>query len=345
LSEQRSGRPLIVPIFIPNEGCPHRCVFCDQAKVTDEDRRALKPAMVGNILEVALRSPKYARAKRREIAFYGGTFTGLSLARMRALLEAASPYLRKGFFKSIRVSTRPDAVDQERLELLWEYGVRTVELGAQSMDDDVLRLTRRGHSAEDTIRSSQLLRGQGFKLGIQLMPGLPGDTEERFMTTVEKVVGLSPDMVRLYPTVVIRGTVLARWLSEKRYRPLQIEEAVRICEKSCRRLEDTGIPVIRIGLMSSPSLLKEGEVLAGPWHPAFGFLVRSEMYHRQIESFLPKPGDARAFKLRVPPREIALLRGYRNEGLRKIENQIQARITAVLPDEGLSARRIEVDRI
>jgi histone acetyltransferase (RNA polymerase elongator complex component) len=345
LSEQGSGRHLIVPIFIPNEGCPHRCVFCDQAKVTDENRRAIEPATVRNALEVALRSPKYERANTREVAFYGGTFTGLSIGRMRALLEVASPYIRKGSFESIRVSTRPDAVDQERLDLLWQYGVRAVELGAQSMDDDVLRLTRRGHSAEDTIRSSQLLKGQGFKLGIQLMPGLPGDTEERFMTTVEKVVALSPDMVRLYPTVVIRGTVLARWFSQKRYRPLQIEEAVRICEKSCRRLEERGIPVIRIGLMSSPSLLKEGEIVAGPWHTAFGFLVRSEMYHRQIEPFLPKPGDAPTVRLRVPPREIALLRGYRNEGLRKIENQIQAKITAVLPDEGLSARRIEVDRV
>ena len=345
MSKKGPGRPLIVPIFIPNEGCPHRCVFCDQAKVTDEVRGSIAPATVRNALEAALQSPKYERTKNREIAFYGGTFTGLSPARMRALLEAAAPYLRKGFFRSIRVSTRPDAVDQERLDLLWQYGVRAVELGAQSMDDDVLRLTRRGHSAEDTIRSSHLLKQQGFKLGIQLMPGLPGDTEERFLTTVEKVVALSPDMVRLYPTVVIRGTVLARWFSQKRYRPLQIKEAVRICEKSCRRLEDEGIPVIRIGLMSSPSLLKEGEVVAGPWHPAFGFLVRSEMYHRQIKPFLPKPGDAPAFKFRVPPREIALLRGYRNEGLRKIENQIRARITAVLPDEGLSARRIEVDRV
>jgi histone acetyltransferase (RNA polymerase elongator complex component) len=313
--------------------------------VTDAGRKAIEPAAVREALEGALQSPKYETAGSREVAFYGGTFTGLPLARMKALLEAAAPYLREGFFKSIRVSTRPDAVGQKRLDLLRQYGVRTVELGAQSMDDDVLRRSRRGHSAEDTIRASHVLRRQGFKLGIQLMPGLPGDTEEKFLTTVEKVVALSPDMVRLYPTVVIRGTVLARWFSQKRYRPLQVNEAMHICEKSCRLLEGRGIPVIRIGLMSSPALLKEGEVVAGPWHPAFGFLVRSEMYHRQIEAFLPKPGDAPAFRLRVPPREISLLRGYRNEGLRKIENQIGARITAVLPDAGLPARRIGVDRV
>jgi histone acetyltransferase (RNA polymerase elongator complex component) len=213
------------------------------------------------------------------------------------------------------------------------------------MDDDVLRLTRRGHTVEDTIRSSRLLKRRGFKVGIQLMPGLPGDTEERFMTTVEKAVALCPDMVRLYPTVVIQGTVLARWFSQKRYRPLQTQEAVRICEKSCRRFEGQGIPVIRIGLMSSPSLLRQGEIVAGPWHGAFGFLVRSEMYHHQIEPFLQKPADARAVKLRVPPREVSLLRGYRNEGLRKIEMTMGARITAVLPDEDLPAGRIEVDRV
>jgi histone acetyltransferase (RNA polymerase elongator complex component) len=345
LSQQASRRPLIVPIFIPNEGCPHRCVFCDQVKVTDQGLRTVDPSTVKNALDLALQSPRYDRAKNPEIAFYGGTFTGLPAARMRALLEAGAPYLREGFFKSIRVSTRPDAVDQDRLDLLWQYGVRAVELGAQSMDDDVLRLTRRGHSAEDTIRSSYLLKRHGFKVGIQLMPGLPGDTEERFMTTVEKVVALCPDMVRLYPTVVIRGTVLAHWFSQKRYRPLQVKEAVRICEKSCMRLEGEGIPVIRIGLMSSPSLMREGEIVAGPWHAAFGFLVRSEMYRRQIEPFLPKPGDAPAVRLRVPPREIALLRGYRNEGLRKIENKMGARVAAVLPDEGLPAGKIEVDRV
>jgi histone acetyltransferase (RNA polymerase elongator complex component) len=345
LSQQGSRKSLIVPVFIPNEGCPHQCVFCDQATVTDQGRGTVGPSTVKNALNRALQSPKYNRAKNREVAFYGGTFTGLPPARMKALLEPVAPYLREGLFNSIRVSTRPDTVDQDRLELLKQYGVKTVELGAQSMDEDVLRLSRRGHTAEDTIRSFRLLKQHGFKVGIQLMPGLPGDTEERFMATVEKVAALSPDMVRLYPTVVIRGTVLAHWLSQKRYRPLKIEEAVRICTKSCMRLEGKGIPVIRIGLMASSSLLREGEIVAGPWHTAFGFLVRSEMYHQKIEPLLSRPGEASAVKLRVPPREIALLRGYRNEGLHKIENKMVVRVTAVLPDESLPAGRIEVDRV
>lgn len=341
--KQPPKKPLIVPVFIPNQGCPHRCVFCDQVKVTDQVPRGVDASTVRNTLDLALKSPKYDEGENSEVAFYGGTFTGLPRARMRGLLQAVEPYLRKGFFKSIRVSTRPDAVDQEGLELLKRYGVNTVELGAQSMNNDVLRLTRRGHSAEDTARSSNMLKEHGFKVGVQLMPGLPGDTEETFMATVEKVVSLRPDMVRLYPTLVIRGTVLAHWYREKRYRPLEINEAVRICRESCMRLENEDIPVIRIGLMSSPSLLKKGEIVAGPWHEAFGFLVRSEIYHQRIAPFLPKPGEASTVKLRVSPREIALLRGYRNQALRGIENKTRTRVAAVLPDAALPVGRIEVE--
>jgi histone acetyltransferase (RNA polymerase elongator complex component) len=344
LFKQPPKKPLIVPVFIPNQGCPHRCVFCDQVKVTDQVLREVDASTVRNTLDLALQSPKYDVAENSEVAFYGGTFTRLPAAKMRGLLQAVEPYIRKGFFKSIRVSTRPDAVDQEGLELLKRYGVRTVELGAQSMNDDVLRLTRRGHSAEDTDRSSNLLKKNGFKVGIQLMPGLPGDTEERFMATVEEVVRLRPDMVRLYPTLVIRGTVLAHWYREKRYRPLEIDEAVRVCRKGCTRLEGEGIPVIRIGLMSSPSLLKKGEIVAGPWHEAFGFLVRSDIYHQRIAPFLPKPGEASTVKLRVSPREIALLRGFRNQGLRVIEDKTGTRVAAVLPDAVLPAGKIEVER-
>lgn len=291
-----------------------------------------------------MQSPRYHIERNPEVAFYGGTFTSLPLIKMKALLKAVAPYLQEGFFKSVRISTRPDAIDNEKLELLRQFGVTTVELGAQSMDDEVLELTRRGHRAAHTIKSTHLLREHGFKVGLQLMPGLPGDTEKKFMNTVEEVITLRPDMARLYPTVVIRGTALARWYREKRYRPLRIEEAAKICRESCIRLEDDGIPVIRIGLMSSPSLLMKGQIVAGPWHQAFGFLVRSEIYHKKIEPFLPKPGEAKGIRLRVPQREIPLLRGYRNSGLRLIQHRTGARVLAVSPDESLSFGEIGIEK-
>jgi histone acetyltransferase (RNA polymerase elongator complex component) len=264
---------------------------------------------------------------------------------MESLLKAVKPYLREGLFTSIRVSTRPDAIDEKRLDLMKAYGVLTVELGAQSMDDDVLALSKRGHGALDTVRSVQLLRQQGLKVGIQLMPGLPGDSENKFMKTVDEVITLQPDVVRLYPAVVIKGTELAEWHKEKRYQPLGLEEAVNVCRESCIRLEANGIPVIRMGLMSSASLRQEGQIVAGPWHEAFGFLVRSAIYQKNVEPFLPDPNEAAKIILRVHFRDIPLARGYKNLGLRSIEDKTGAEVIKVMVDETVPSGQIGVDKI
>ena len=343
--DDRERKPLIVPLFIPNQGCPHKCIFCQQEKITAHSAQPINGLAIKEILDTAIKSARFDVRQRTEVAFYGGTFTRLPLGRMSELLEAVAPYLKQGFFKSIRVSTRPDALDKERLDMIRGFGVSTVELGAQSMDDEVLGLTRRGHTVRDTVESFHLLRRHGFKVGIQLMPGLPGDSEEKFMKTIEDVITLHPDMVRLYPTIVINGTELARWYKEKRYQPLQLEEAVKICQESCVRLEGKKIPVIRIGLMSSPSLLEEGQIVAGPWHEAFGFLVRSGIYQKKIEPYLPKRGDVTKMRIRVPYREIPLLRGYKNSGLGLIEQKTGARVTGVIADESVPSSRIGVDKI
>ena len=264
---------------------------------------------------------------------------------MAELLEATSPFLKLGVFRTIRVSTRPDALDKRRIDLMKGYGVSTVELGVQSMDDGVLGLALRGHTSRDTVESVRMLRRHGFKVGIQLMPGLPGDSKEIFMKTVEEVIRLRPEMVRLYPAVVIKGTELARRYEEKRYVPLQLDEAIDICQESCVRLEGEGIPVIRIGLMSSPSLLREGEIVAGPWHRAFGFLVRSGIHLKKIGPYMPREGDAIKIRIRAPYREIPLVRGYKNSTLRLIEHRTGARVTGVIPDESIPPGQIGVDKI
>jgi histone acetyltransferase (RNA polymerase elongator complex component) len=177
------------------------------------------------------------------------------------------------------------------------------------------------------------------------MPGLPGDTETRFMEGVERVVRLRPDMVRLYPSLVIRGTELARWYEEGRYQPLKLNDAVGICVRACMRLEGEGIPVIRIGLMSSPSLLRDGEILAGPWHEAFGFLVRSAIYREQVTPFLRCLGSAKQVKIRLPGREIPFLRGHRNEGLKELEKKMGIEVIGVLPDDSVPLGAISVEEV
>jgi histone acetyltransferase (RNA polymerase elongator complex component) len=336
-------KPLIVPIFIPFHGCPHRCIYCQQEKITDQTAVPVSPAGIKETLDSALRSPGFDKVRDPEIAFYGGTFTNLPIDRIFSLLQTIEPYISRGLFKSIRISTRPDSIDNEKLALLRDFRVTTVELGAQSMDDHVLALTRRGHRAQDTVDAVRLLKQNGFRVGIQLMPGLPGDSERAFMKTVETVIGLQPDMVRLYPTVVLRGTVLAAWYLQKRYQPLELTQAVDLCIECCDHFESNGIPVIRLGLMSSPSLLQEGEILAGPWHRSFGFLVRSGIHQKKIAPFLPKKGEAKEIRLRVPYREITLVRGYKNRGLLTIGETTGATITEVIPDESVFPGEVGVD--
>jgi histone acetyltransferase (RNA polymerase elongator complex component) len=336
-------RVLIVPIFIPYEGCPYRCIYCQQEKITSQSARPIDGSSIKKTLQNATSSTGFDASLEPEVAFYGGTFTRLPPGRMREMLEAVAPFIRKGLFKSIRVSTRPDSVQEGQLHLMKERGVATVELGAQSMDDCVLGLSRRGHTARDTVESVHLLKAHGFKVGIQLMPGLPGDSEDTFLKTVDEIIKLRPNMVRLYPTLVIKGTELATWYEKNRYHPLSLDAAVRICHKTCVRLEQRGIPVIRIGLMSSPALFPGNEIVAGPWHGAFGFLVRSGIHQEKIASCLPRWGEADRMRLRVPPREIPLVRGYKNQGLRLIQEKTGAKVTGVMADEAVPSGQIRVD--
>jgi histone acetyltransferase (RNA polymerase elongator complex component) len=338
-------RPLVAPIFVPHQGCRYRCVFCEQQKITSRPIQPVNASHVEAVLDKAILSKDFNLRPNREVAFYGGTFTSLPLVKITELLQAVTPYLRQGFFQSIRVSTRPDSLYEDLLEVLRDYGVLTVELGAQSMQDDVLTLSERGHTAQDTVRAVELLRRYGFKVVIQLIPGLPGDSKENFFSTITKIIALRPDMARLYPALVISGTGLARWYTEGRYQPMALEQAIEICIESCIRLEDEGIPVIRIGLMSSPALLEKGQILAGPWHPAFGFLVRSGIHRKKIVSDLPTPGEASQIKIRVPTREIPLVRGYKNQGLTWIESMTGAKVIGVESDDSIPPGRVRIQKI
>ena len=345
MSSESKRKHLIVPVFIPYLGCPHKCIYCRQDKITGQPERKIRAKDISGLIEQAKNSVKFNASQTREVAFYGGTFTSLGLEYMAELLDAVSEYIKTKSIDNIRISTRPDEIDEMRLELIRSYGVTTVELGVQSMNNNVLRKSGRGHTAEDTVAAISLLKKYGFKTGVQLMPGLPGDSAEIFQDTIDRVIQLAPDMARLYPAIVIKGTGLSKLYQAGKYKPLSLDEAVVICSSSCTRLEQNGINVIRIGLMAAPSLLSDGEILAGPWHSAFGFLVRSDMYLKKILPFLPAYGTASEIGIRMPENEIPLLRGHENTGLKKIENLSKIKIQYVRPDYHIPSGRIEVDVI
>jgi histone acetyltransferase (RNA polymerase elongator complex component) len=289
---------------------------------------------------MAVQSKRFPERGSKEIAFYGGTFTALPNTTMRKILDVVCPFLKDGTIQTIRLSTRPDALGKDKLRILESYGVSTVELGVQSMDDKVLLLSQRGHSSSDTVAAFRVLRENGFKVGAQLMPGLPGDSPGRFMETIDNVIGLKPDMARLYPTLVIRGTRLAQWYKQGTYTPWGLENTVNLCKEACIRLEDAGIPVIRIGLMSSASLLKKGEIMAGPWHPSLGLLVRSAMHLEKVKSCLPFVGEKRSIVLFAPEKETPLIRGHKNSGIHQIEAIIGASVKGVVPDNSVPAGEV-----
>ncbi|RLB31825.1 MAG: radical SAM protein [Deltaproteobacteria bacterium] len=336
-------RRFIIPIFIPHQGCPHRCVFCQQSTITNVSEQLRTPHDIKAAIESAIRSKRFSSHRPKEIAFYGGTFTALPTSSMKGMLNAVMPFMKQGVIGAIRLSTRPDTIDEKVLDILQSYGVATVELGVQSMDDKVLTLSNRGHTASDTVNAVRLLKKRGFTVGVQLMPGLPGDSSEVFMDTIGKVVDLKPHMARLYPALVLKGTKLAQWYQQGKYTPMGLDETVSVCKDACMRLEASGIPVIRIGLMSSPSLLNEGEIIAGPWHPSLGFLVRSAMHIDRVRPYLPAPGETKAITLRAPRREIPLLKGYKNSGLKHLESITGATIDNILPDDSIAPCQVAFD--
>ncbi len=257
-----------------------------------------------------------------QIAFYGGTFTGMEQKEQRRLLELAAPFLREGVIDGIRLSTRPDEIGSDELDLLAAFGVTTIEVGAQSLDDEVLLRARRGHTAADTARALILLRERGFKTGIHLMAGLPGDNRDRFHRTIDRVIALGPDMVRIHPTIVLRDTALAEAFREGRYLPLTLAEAVDQCKDALRELTAAGIPVIRLGLQTTRELEEPGAVVAGPFHPAFRSLVESALLREMAAALLTAagPGEKTA-SFALAPADLSNFPGERRGNIAALKER------------------------
>jgi len=329
-------RAWIAPVFLPHAGCPHRCVFCDQGRMgggpsipSVEDVRD----RLARFFETGTRG---FEASTRQIAFYGGSFTMLEPSLQESYLAVAAAYVRKGWVDSIRVSTRPDALGADQLSLLRRWGVATIEIGVQSLSDSVLEQTRRGHKAQDSIEAIKRAKEAGFEVGAQIMLGLPGDRGRESLQTAERLCSLRPDFVRLYPVVVFEGTELASRLRSGQYRPLGLEEAVCLAARMLDAIDSSGIPVVRIGLLHArgPGPSSEG-VLAGPVHPAFGYLVRCRLYSERLARALSSGGSGKGevLRLRVHPRDRCLVYGHKGTNLAFLTEVSGARRIEVQSDE------------
>jgi len=267
-------RPYIIPIFISHLGCPFQCLYCQQERITAQESWLPTPEAITARVDSFLRTRKPRKYSHTEIAFYGGTFTGLEPALMEGLLRAAHRYVEGGEARNLRASTKPDYVSEEKLKLLQSYGMDTVELGVQSLDDAVLREVGRGYQAKDVAHAVSMLQARGMKVGIQLMQGLPGADETEALASARSAIALRPDFVRLYPTVVLADTALAELYRRGRYQPWTLEQAIRICRELNQVFAEAEIPIIKMGLEFS-SNEREG-ILAGPYHPSFRNLVATQ---------------------------------------------------------------------
>ncbi len=329
---------MVIPFFIPHLGCPHQCVFCNQRNITGHNTPE-------GISSIPRKVRDYLKAmtfnEPVQIAFYGGSFAALPKETQKDYLEAAWPFVRSGEIESIRLSTRPDSVIQENLTMLRGYLVKTIELGAQSLDDHVLGRSGRGHTAANTVNAVRLLKKYNIKVGLQLMPGLPGDSADRFLDTIDKTIALRPDFVRLYPTLVIEGTPLAELYVSAQYSPLTLDDAVAICGSALEKFERAGIDVIRVGLQPTEELEKPGTIIAGPYHPAFRQLVESAILLDRMRTIVAGNKTKGSYiTLLVNPHDVSFAIGQKRSNIKALGKEFGIRNIRILPDSGTPKRTV-----
>lgn len=327
-----------IPIFVPHAGCPHDCVFCNQKNITGH-LHAQNIASARQTIEEHLESiSRYQNDCHVEIAFFGGSFTGIPVEEQVAYLALSKEYLESGLIDGVRLSTRPDYIDTEILNRLEDFGVTVIELGVQSLDYNVITLSNRGHDLTDVIRACGLIRQYDFKLGLQMMIGLPGDSQEKSLRTAKYLCELKPDMVRIYPTIVIEGTVLEYMYHQGQYEPLSLEDAVFWTRDIYKMFTSQDIPVIRMGLQATEALQ---EAVAGPFHPSFRQLVENAVYFESLGMIL-KP--AKEIIIYVNPREVSNLVGQKRMNLEYYEGLYElSRIKVIAKEMPDSHFLVEID--
>ena len=312
----------IIPIFVPHLGCPNDCIFCNQKSISGQKENMTKEK-AKEIIEDYLENIKAEEAEV-EIAFYGGSFTAIEAKQQEELLETAYQYIQAGKVESIRISTRPDAIDKETLKRLKKYKVKTIELGVQSANDYILKRSNRGHNFATVKKASKMIRWNGFKLGHQMMVGLPESTRIDEINTAKALIKLKPKMVRIYPVLIVKNTRLEEEYNQGKYEPLPLVQAVEVCKELVRMFADKKIDIIRVGLQNTEEIAepgtKESEVVAGPYHPAFRQLVESALWNDAVVGKIKKLNvKVKEVEVTVNPIDSNNVIGHKKENVLKLK--------------------------
>lgn len=302
-----------IPIFIPELACPNRCIYCNQRHISGQ-LQAVKPEEIKQIIEQHLAT--FIRPSEVELAFFGGSFTGIDEKDMLTYLQIVQPYIEQGEIKSIRISTRPDYINEKILDILQQYNVKDIELGAQSLDEEVLAFAKRGHTVRDVENASQLIKSYGFSLGLQMMIGLPLDSVEKSKETAKKILELGAESTRIYPTLVINNTDLADLYRQNKYKALSLEEAVDWTAEIYKIFSQTSIKILRVGLHPSEALINGTELLAGPFHVSFKELVLTKIWQEKFEKL---PINTKT--ILVNPKEINYAIGYNSKNKQLLQKK------------------------
>ncbi len=312
-----------ISIFVPHIGCPHLCSFCNQHTISGAQSA---PAAEDVILTCKKALSEVKSPENTEIAFFGGSFTAIPYDYMTELLAAAQDFIGEGKFRGIRISTRPDCIDRRVLELLKKYNVTAIELGAQSMDDEVLTANDRGHTSQDIINASALIKEYGFELGLQMMIGLYKSTPEKDIASYQRLRKLYPDTMRLYPVVILEGTRLAELYKSGEYIPYAFDDAVEICSVIMEQAEHNNVNIIKVGLHASEFV--EKDMLSGIYHPAFRELCEGRIYLRKLEHLARNHSY---LEVSVPARSLSKALGQKRCNAEYLKNKgIELKI---VPDE------------
>ena len=334
----------IIPIFVPHLGCKQCCTFCDQKTISGETKQVTADD-VRNTIEYYLKN--FKNDNYVEVAFFGGSFTAIPIETQKELLEAVQPYIKDKKVDSIRLSTRPDAIDKNILKMLKKYHVKTIELGVQSSNNYILERCKRGHTFEDVKKASKLIRKYRFKLGHQMMVGLPESTEKDDIKTAEDIIKLKPKLVRIYPVLVIKGTGLEREYRNKEFTPLTVGQAVERSKEILRLFAKKNIQVIRIGLQNTETIAdpknKDSEVVAGPYHPAFGQLVEDSIWYDKIVYEIKKI-NAKVIRVEIEAnsQNINNIIGHKKENINKLKDTY-AVITTVKTNNSIKPGKFKLN--